>query len=157
MSSHRWIPRAAGLPISASTSLRGSGPSASFAASVRAAAAIACSPGSFFQARSHSARRASRTATANGHQSRGETRWIVTRISVPWTTSRCSSAVVSAAGSKPRSRDHRPKYIDGAYWAWIPHSRSSASGSGSGGALEQQLPGQQRAVELPPGERAHGR
>ena len=53
----------------------------------------------------------------------------MTRISVPWTTARCSSASVSAAGAKSGSRDQRPKYIDGAYWAWIPHSRSSAPGS----------------------------
>ena len=64
-SSHRWIPRAAGLPISASTSLRGSAPPSSAARSVRAASAIASAPGSF-HARSQSARRASRTATANG-------------------------------------------------------------------------------------------
>ena len=65
MSSHRWMPRAAGLPISASTSLRGSGAAVEAAASVRAAAAISSAPGSF-HARSHSARRASRTATASG-------------------------------------------------------------------------------------------
>ena len=48
---------------------------------------------------------------------------MVTRISVPWTTSAASSARVSAAGSNRCSRDQSPKYIDGAYWAWIPHTR----------------------------------
>jgi hypothetical protein len=50
---------------------------------------------------------------------------------VPWTTSRAWSAPVSADGSKARSRDQSPKYIDGAYWAWIPPIRSSARGIGS--------------------------
>ena len=52
------------------------------------------------------------------------------RSSVACTTSRRSSAPVTSARASPRMRDHEPTYIDGAYCAWIPHTASSASGSG---------------------------
>ena len=53
------------------------------------------------------------------------------RMSVACTAEPSSSARVSAARSSPAMRDHRPTYIDGAYWAWMPPTRSSTRGSGS--------------------------
>src|SRR3954447_22079922 len=53
---------------------------------------------------------------------------MVTRMSVPTTTVRRSSARVSWSRSKPSSRDHTPTYADGAYCAWIPPTRSSIFG-----------------------------
>ena len=70
------------------------------------------------------------------------------RISVPWTTSRSSSARVSASRSKPATRDHSPMYIDGAYCACSAPIASSISGIDRSRALQQALAGQQRAVEL---------
>src|SRR3954462_12184857 len=57
---------------------------------------------------------------------------MVERISVACTSERRSSPRVIAAGSRSRRRDHSPKYIEGAYCAWIPPIRSSARGSGAG-------------------------
>jgi hypothetical protein len=71
------------LPSSASISPRRSRPSASSRRrSLRAAPAIALALGASGVARSQSVRRASLVASANGQKSRGETRWIVARISV---------------------------------------------------------------------------
>ncbi len=53
---------------------------------------------------------------------------MVERISVPCATDRRSSARVSRARSKPSTRDQSPMYIDGAYCAWRPATRSSALG-----------------------------
>ena len=64
--------------------------------------------GSPRRACSHDVRRASRMASANGQKSARETRWIVTRMSVAWTTLRSSSARVSAARSKPSQPRPQP-------------------------------------------------
>src|SRR5918999_3434564 len=50
---------------------------------------------------------------------------------VAWTTVRRSSARVSESRPKPASRDQSRMYIEGAYCAWIPASRSRARGSRS--------------------------
>ena len=46
-------------------------------------------------------------------------------------------------------------YIDGAYCDWIPQTRVERGGQRQRGALEQELAGEQRAVELTACQRAH--
>ena len=58
--------------------------------------------------RSAQRRRAWRTPVANRQYSSRDTRWIVTRISVAWTTLRSSSAWVRVPRRKSRSRVHNP-------------------------------------------------
>ena len=121
------------LPTSASTSrIESTAPPASAPRSSSAARSMSAAEKAPRRERSQSVRRASRVASAGPQKPPRETRWMVTRSSVAWTTSRASSARVSASRSNASSRDHRPTYIDGAYWAWIPHSASSACGSGAG-------------------------
>lgn len=72
---------------------------------------------------------------------------MVVRISVPSTTLRRSSAFVSLSRSKPDTRDQRPMYIEGvlrldaADPLECPRERQ-------GGALEQELAGEQCAIQL---------
>ena len=122
-------PRAAGLPRRSSTSARRSGPSASaLAERLRRRGHLGVGRARAGD-RSHDARRGAAHGDRRTASSRArETRWIVERISVAWTTARRSSARVSASRSKPVSRDHSPTYIDGAYCAWMPPTRSSARG-----------------------------
>ena len=74
------------------------------------------------------------------------------RISVPWTTVRSCSASVSASRRRSATRDHSPMYIDGAYWACSVPIASSVSGIEQRAPLQQALPREQRAVELPLGQ-----
>ena len=57
--------------------------------------------------------RAARVPTANGHQSRRETRWIVIRISVAWTTLRSCVSLIRAISAVLSGR---------APSTWYPHS-----------------------------------
>jgi hypothetical protein len=56
--------------------------------------------------------------------------WIVTRISVPWTTERRSRARVRSSRPNPSTRDHKPMYAEGAYCVCSPPMRSIAFGIG---------------------------
>ena len=124
-------PRSAPCPTTSTIALRGIGSSPRRSRNRAAARSISASETAPRRVRSHHARRASRTATANGHQSRRETRWIVERSSVPWITVLRSSARVRASRSSPSVRDQSPMYIDGAYCACRPPIRSSTREIGS--------------------------
>ena len=109
--------------------LRATGGSANSGRARLAAAAIPAASAVSRRERSHCSRRSSVTAAANVHQSAGVSRWMVERSEVPCTRVLRSSALVSCSRSNPSSRDQRPTYIEGAYWAWIPPIRSTAFGS----------------------------
>src|SRR5438094_8818791 len=57
--------------------------------------------------------------------------WMVTRIIVPRMTRLASRAPLSASRRKPRFRDHRAMYGDGAYCVWSPPIRSTTVVRGS--------------------------
>ena len=68
-------------------------------------------------------------------------------MSVALTTSRAASAASSAAGSNPASRVHSPMYGDAGSCACSPAIAWTPATGVERGALQQELPGEGRAVE----------
>src|SRR6266540_1194860 len=73
-------------------------------------------------------------------------------MSVPWTTLRRSSARVSASRSRPSMRVQRPMYMAGRVLRLETAHTLEDPREGQPRALEQELPREQSAVQLPLGE-----
>ena len=124
------------------------------ARTLRAAAAISCR--ARIVVAKPSSRRRSRTAADQRHQSSGRRDGSSTRSSVPWTTDGRSSARVrdsrsNSSSPRPQSDVHRRRILRLDTPDPLQRLRQRVPG-----AAEQQLPGEQSAVQLSLGEGALG-
>src|SRR5207248_8882827 len=76
-----------------------------------------------------------------------ETMWIVLRISVPWTTLRSKSALVSASPAQAGEPGPQADVTRRCVLGLEPTNLLDRHGEGKGAALQQVLAGQERPVE----------
>ena len=143
------MPVQAVVPQASTSSSRRLGPSASSSRTRAAAASMSIASTALPWTRSHHSRRSSRMPLAKSQYSRGETTWIVERISVACTTRRRSRARVSrsvegsvtgargGAGSAPRERSRGQPGPPGSSCRAAAFSRPSGGWREERGELRQ--------------------